>query len=82
MVIPNVDVRDDPAFDSMSIATKPIERGSNMQVNNESLNYDFGVEVDVHGDSDELEMEIPLNDDLCNAQMIARSVVANMQCSK
>lgn len=60
----------------MDVATGPKNDRSwinNMQVNNEPINYDFGVEDDIHEDGDEPE-EIPLDDDLCNAQMKARSM--------
>ena len=50
-----------------------------MQVNNELLNYDFLAADDNDADSDEAEMEVPLDDDLCTAQMLARSVVGNLQ---
>lgn len=51
----------------------------NMQVNNDPLNNDFGGEDNVSADSDEPETEVPLDDDLCNAEMLARSVVPNLQ---
>ena len=63
-----------PAIDSMAVATRTnndacwVER---MQVNNESLNYDFSNVDDVEGDGEEAQMEVPLDDDLCTAQMMA-----------
>ena len=52
-----------------------------MCADNAPLNFDLGGEDNAAKDSDEKlpEFEIPLDDDLCNAQMIARSVVTNMQ---
>ena len=74
----------DAPIDSMHVANITDNDGSwteRMRVNNEPLNYEFPTADDNEDedDSDEPEMERPLDDDLCTAQMMARSVVANLQ---
>ena len=83
----NVDeqLNDVPSIDSMTVASVPDNDTTwmdNMQINNDPLNYDFGGEDNNVGDNEDPEMEIPLDDDLCNAQMLARSIVANLQCNE
>ena len=80
----NAAVDEERHVDSMVVASMNVNEDSwiqRMQVNNEPLNYDFPAADDNDADSDEAEMEVPLDDDLCTAQMLARSVVANLQFS-
>ena len=77
----DVQAVDVPALDSMSVVSIPEVDTTwveNMQVNNDPLEYDFGgAEADCV-DNDEPEMEILLDDDLCSAQIMAKSIVANV----
>ena len=75
------DGNDEPPVHSMDLVNMVENDMSwigSMQVNNEPLNYDFPVEDNISEDSDEVEMEVPLDDDLCNAQIMARSIIANL----
>lgn len=77
-----VQVDDVAAVDNMTVVSRPENDTTwidNMPVNNDPLNYDFGGEDLGCGDIDESDTEIPLDDDLCNAQLMARSIVPNMQ---
>lgn len=44
-------------------------------MNNDALTYDFAVEDNIPEDSDDVEMEVPLDNDMCSAQIMARSIV-------
>jgi len=80
----DVSVHDEdiPTLDSMTVVSVPENDRTwmdNMQVNNDPLNYEFGGNDQGCVDGDQPEMEITLDDDLCNAQTMARSVVVNFQ---
>ena len=64
-------------IDSMAVATTTVDDTCWTEVNNEPLNYDFPNIVDPEEDGDEVQMEVPMDDNLCTTQMMARSVVAN-----
>ena len=69
-------------IDSMAVATTTVDDTCWTGVSNEPLNYDYDTNtVDTEEDGDEPQMEVPMDDDLCTAQMMARSVVANLEFS-
>ena len=69
-------------IDSMAVATTTVDDSCWTGVSNEPLNYDYDTNtVDPEEDGDEVQMEEPMDDDLCTAQMMARSVVANLEFS-